>query len=38
MGKSRFDYAGERLSGSAKKAIKPLQVEEREGKLIISLP
>ena len=38
VGKSRFDYAGERLSGSAKKAIKPLQVEEQEGKLIISLP
>ena len=37
VGKSRFDYSGERLSGSAKKAIRPLQVEEQEGKLIISL-
>lgn len=37
VGKSRYDYTGERLSGSAKKAIKPLQVEEQAGKLIISL-
>ena len=37
VGKSRFDYAGERLAGSAKKAIKPLQVEGQTGKLIISL-
>ncbi len=37
VGKSRYDYSGERISGSAKKAIKPLQVEEQEGKLIISL-
>jgi nitrite reductase/ring-hydroxylating ferredoxin subunit len=38
VGKSRFDCTGERLSGSAKQAIKPLQVEEQAGKLIISLP
>jgi nitrite reductase/ring-hydroxylating ferredoxin subunit len=38
VGKSRFDYTGERRSGSAKKAIKSLQVEAHEGKLIISLP
>jgi nitrite reductase/ring-hydroxylating ferredoxin subunit len=37
VGKSRFDYAGERISGSAKKAIKPLPVEEQAGKLIIGL-
>jgi nitrite reductase/ring-hydroxylating ferredoxin subunit len=38
VGKSRYDYAGERVSGSAKKAIKPLWVEAQEGKLVISLP
>ena len=37
VGRSRYDYAGERFSGSAKKAIKPLRVEEQAGKLIISL-
>lgn len=35
IGKSTFDYEGQRLSGSATQPIKPLRVEMESGKLIV---
>ncbi len=35
VGKSVFDYQGRRISGSAKKDLTPLKVEEREGRALI---
>lgn len=37
IGKSAFDYEGQRLSGLAKQPVRPLKVEQREGELIISV-
>ncbi len=38
VGKSTFDYAGKRISGSAKKDAIPLPVAADGGKLVITLP
>ena len=37
VGRSVFDYQGRRISGSAKKDLSPLQVEEKEGRAVIEL-
>ncbi len=37
VGKSVFDYQGRRISGSAKKDLAPLKVEEQEGRAVIEL-
>ncbi len=37
IGQSTFDYEGGKLSGMATEPIQPLDVEQRSGKLVISL-
>jgi nitrite reductase/ring-hydroxylating ferredoxin subunit len=37
VGKSTFDYSGQRISGSAKEPLEPLTLEREGGKLIISV-
>lgn len=37
VGKSTFDYSGQRISGSAKESLEPLALEADGGKLVISV-
>ena len=37
VGRSVFDYAGKRISGSAQDPIRPFEVVERNGTLVIAL-
>ncbi len=38
VGRSRFDYEGQRLSGMAKDPVTPLEVTEEEDKVVVALP